>query len=258
MLLAAFDVLVPEQVIEVPKMSTPTRCPRTVLSVPQTAKQLVEAPTIVSLTDVIRHPVEQTVGDVFLVSPGTELFPFCGADRRQSSSSFSSWFWWKVFTVYTQDRVLQRLVKQIIVFQQRLPSKTLTFQFCVARLTIFTKIFFLQLVLPICRIRQIKGVFALFSVGKKCEDPAHPRVGTGRGLQLTASVGSAGGVTLNLAVTVSGVWVLLLSTENEILREMTISVGAILGSKVDTCSATVCWWLWTYFTHFLRCGRLES
>ena len=27
-LLAAFDVLVPEQVIEVPKMSTPTRCPR--------------------------------------------------------------------------------------------------------------------------------------------------------------------------------------------------------------------------------------
>ena len=36
-LLAAFDVLVPEQVIEVPKMSTPTRCPRTVLSVPQTA-----------------------------------------------------------------------------------------------------------------------------------------------------------------------------------------------------------------------------
>ena len=60
-LLAAFDVLVSEQVIEVPKMSTPTRCPRTVLSVPQTAEQLVEAPNVVSLIDVIRHPLEQTV-----------------------------------------------------------------------------------------------------------------------------------------------------------------------------------------------------
>ena len=61
-LLAAFDVLVPEQVIEVPKMSTPTHCPRAVLSVPQTAEQLVEFPNVVSLIDVIRHPLEQTVG----------------------------------------------------------------------------------------------------------------------------------------------------------------------------------------------------
>ena len=61
-LLAPFDVLVPEQVIEVPKMSTPTPCPRTVLSVPQTAELLVEAPKVVPLIDVIRHPVEQTVG----------------------------------------------------------------------------------------------------------------------------------------------------------------------------------------------------
>ena len=95
----AFDVLVPEQVIKVPKMSTPTRCPRTVLSVPQTAEQLVEAPTIVSLIDVIRHPVEQTIGGgsggLPGFSPRTMLFPFCGADRRQSSSSFSSWFWWR-------------------------------------------------------------------------------------------------------------------------------------------------------------------
>ena len=61
-LLAAFDVLVPEQVIEVPKMSTPSRCPRAFLSVPQTAEQLVEFPNVVSLIDVIRHPLEQTVG----------------------------------------------------------------------------------------------------------------------------------------------------------------------------------------------------
>ena len=61
-LLMAFDFLVPEQVIKVPKISTPSRCPRTVLSVPQTAEQLVEAPTIVSLIQVIKQPVEQTVG----------------------------------------------------------------------------------------------------------------------------------------------------------------------------------------------------
>ena len=45
--------------------------------------------------------------------------------------------------------------------------------------------------------------------------------------------------------------------DNWILREMTFFVGAMLGSTVDTCSASVLW-LWTYFTHFLRCGRLES
>ena len=68
-------------------------------SVPQTAEQLVEAPKIVSLIDVIRHPVEQTIGGgsggLPGFSPRTMLFPFCGADRRQSSSSFSSWFWWR-------------------------------------------------------------------------------------------------------------------------------------------------------------------
>ena len=53
---------------------------------------------------------------------------FKAADRRQSSS----WSWWR----YTQDRV-----------QQRLPSKSLTIQFCVVRLTIFIKILFQQVVL---------------------------------------------------------------------------------------------------------------
>ena len=53
----------------------------------------------------------------------------------------------EVFTVYTQDRVLQRLVEQIFVSQQRLPSHSLTFQFLVVRLSIFTKILFGQLVL---------------------------------------------------------------------------------------------------------------
>ena len=77
-LLAAFDVLVPEQVIDLPTLSTPTRCPRTVVSMPQTAEQLVEFPNVVSLIDVIRHLVEQNVDGGRI---GTELFPFCGADR---------------------------------------------------------------------------------------------------------------------------------------------------------------------------------
>ena len=54
---------------------------------------------------------------------------------------------------------------------QRLPSRTLIFQFRVVRLTIFIKILFLQLVLPICRKRQINGFFALFPVGKSAKIP---------------------------------------------------------------------------------------
>ena len=32
--------------------------------------------------------------------------------------------------------------------------------------------------------------------------------------------------------------------ENWILRETTFFVGAMLGTTVDTCSASVLWWLW--------------
>ena len=169
MLLAAFDVLVPEQVIEVPKMLTPSRCPRTVLSVPQTAEQLVEAPTIVSLIDVIRHLVERPLVveelEVFLVFSQDRVIPFL------RSRSLTTLVLVEVFIVYTQDSVLQRFMEQIIVSLQRLPSRTLTFQFRVVRLAIFIKILFLQLVLPICRIRQIKGFFALFPVGKSAKIP---------------------------------------------------------------------------------------
>ena len=49
-----------------------------------------------------------------------------------------------------------------IFFQLRLPSKTLTFQFLVV-----AEIFLLQRRLPVCRVRQIKGGFALFPEGKK-------------------------------------------------------------------------------------------
>ena len=43
-----------------------------------------------------------------------------------------------------------------------------------------------------------------------------------------------------------------------VLREMSISVGAMLGLTVGTFSASVLRWLRTYFTHLLRCGGLAS
>ena len=43
-----------------------------------------------------------------------------------------------------------------------------------------------------------QGVFSTFPPSeKKCEDPAHPGVGTGRGLQLMASVSLAGGLPVD-------------------------------------------------------------
>ena len=56
--LSPLDFLVPEQVIEVPKIVCPLRAARTVICAPQTAEQLVEAPTIVSLVEVIEQPVD--------------------------------------------------------------------------------------------------------------------------------------------------------------------------------------------------------
>ena len=73
------------------------------------------------VADVIKHPVEQTVVVEDL----------------------------EVFLVFSQDRVIPFL-----------PSRTLTFQLRVLRLTIFIKILFLQLVLQICWKK------ALFPVGK--------------------------------------------------------------------------------------------
>ena len=45
-------------------------------------------------------------------------------------------------------------------------------------------------------------------------------------------------VVLVLAVTDTGVWVLLLSTEKWIFREMFVVLGAMLGSTVDTVYAS--------------------
>ena len=75
----------------------------------------------------------------------------------------------EVFKV-SLDRIQQRLVEQIFVFLQRLPSTSLTFQFRVV-----AEIFLLQRRLPVCRVRQIKGFFALFTGRKKVQRSRAPR-----------------------------------------------------------------------------------
>ena len=203
------DNVASEQVLDVPKISLDWTRQRLGDSLrhPQRAEQLVEVLTIVSFSS-LQEIVEQNADIPVPPGRGAQLvevvvFEVFFQDRvtlcllsRSSTIQFlvSVVVLVEVFTVYTQDRVLQRLVKQILVFQQRLRSKTLTFQFCVVRLTIFIKLLFLQLVLLICRIRKIKGFSALFPVGKSAKIPAHPGVGTGRGLQLMTSVSLAGGV----------------------------------------------------------------
>ena len=57
-------------------------------------------------------------------------------------------------------------------------------------------------------------------------------------------------LSLCLAVIVPGVWVLLMSTENWNFWEMTFFVGAMLGTTLDTCPASVLCWLWTNFSIF--------
>ena len=64
-------------------------------------------------------------------------------------------------------------------------------------------------------------------------------------------------LSLFLAVIVPGVWVLLRSTENWFLLEMSISVGAMLGLTVDSCSASVLWWLSDVFSTLRRSRILK-
>ena len=56
------DVHIPKQVIEVPKISSPSRpCRRRVRFAEQTAEQLVEVPTIISYSSLLQRTVEQNV-----------------------------------------------------------------------------------------------------------------------------------------------------------------------------------------------------
>ena len=59
--LTRFDIPVPEQVIEVPKISCPSRPHRAVLREQQTAEQLVDVPTVVSFCSLQQQTCEQLV-----------------------------------------------------------------------------------------------------------------------------------------------------------------------------------------------------
>ena len=93
----------------------------------------------------------------------------------------------EVFPVFSQDRVQQRLVVHGI-FQQRLPSRSLTL---LSR--VIAEFFILHRRLPVCRVRQIKGYFALLPEGKKCALGLALGVGTAHRVEPIHAGGSAGG-----------------------------------------------------------------
>ena len=84
---APHGIQVPEQVIEVPKILIDELSVRTPAREPQLAEQLVEAPSIVSLIDIIRQLVEQIVD---IPVPHCEspqgFFPRHGSTASSSSS----------------------------------------------------------------------------------------------------------------------------------------------------------------------------
>ena len=126
------DTPIPKQVIDVPKISSSRQSHRRrVRFAEQTAEQLVEVPTIISYSS-LRGIVEQNVDIPAPLRRGRSRGGL-GFHPGQSSTAFSG-----------------------------ADHRSLTFQ-----LRVVAKIFLLQRRLPVCRVRQIMGFFALFPVGKK-------------------------------------------------------------------------------------------
>ena len=77
---APHDIHVPEQVVEVPKILIDELSVRTPVREPQLAGQLVEAPSIVSLTEVVRQPVEHRQHSSFAwwCAPSSRFSPRTG------------------------------------------------------------------------------------------------------------------------------------------------------------------------------------
>ena len=97
-----------EQVIEVPEISLPSRCCRTVLSAPQMAEQLVEVPTVVSFSSLQQLSVEQIITFPFLILVGVLWH------RTLTLQSFMVVVVSVevVSKVFAQDRVLQRFLSR--------------------------------------------------------------------------------------------------------------------------------------------------
>ena len=115
------DLHIPEQVIEVPKISSSRRrCRRRRVPVVQTAEQLVDVLEFVSFTFLFQQQIADDPGRPQGLLPAQELFCLCG------SRSWTLQFLMvvvglirEVFKVHAQDRIQQRLVGQ----------NTLKFQF---------------------------------------------------------------------------------------------------------------------------------
>ena len=101
-----FDRLMPdpEQVIEVPKISSPSRhCQRRVRFAEQTAEQLVEVPTIISYSSLLQRTVELNV-DIPVLGRGGRNVGLHGFPPRQSSTA----------QLASQERSSERIVEQIV------------------------------------------------------------------------------------------------------------------------------------------------
>ena len=100
-----FDVLIPEQALEVPKISS-TPCPprrRRVRFAEQTAEQLVEVPTIISHSTLLQRTVEQNV-NIPVPGRGGRNVGLQGFPPRQSSTA----------QLASQERSSERIVEQIV------------------------------------------------------------------------------------------------------------------------------------------------
>ena len=97
------DVRIPEQVIEVPKISSPARpCRRRVRFAEQTAEQLVEVPTIISYSSLQRTVVQNV--NIPVPGRGVQHVGLQGFLPRQSSRTSS----------FSQERSSERTVEQIV------------------------------------------------------------------------------------------------------------------------------------------------
>ena len=124
------DVHIPEQVIEVPKISSPSRhCRRRVRFAGQTAEQLVEVPTIISYSSLLQRTVEQNVDIPVLGRGGApSVFKVFLPDRDQQHSlllrnAVLSGLWSRSlilvclvasFKIFAQSRFPQRLLRVLV------------------------------------------------------------------------------------------------------------------------------------------------
>ena len=114
------DVHIPEQVIEVPKISSPSRpCRRRVRFSEQTTEQLVEVPTFISYSSLLQRTVEQNVVNPVLGRGGRNV-GLQGFPPRQSSTAQlasqerSPERIVAAFKIFAQSRVLQRLLRVLV------------------------------------------------------------------------------------------------------------------------------------------------